>query len=603
MKKSETMMESFNTLFKNWGQIFSENTLDSKDRNLNYNKYQFNKRNNESEELLPEKKKKNFEAFKNSNDAYSNSDGPLFNGYLKISSKLFELPSLFPFIRIIDEKGQESTVSVKTDNEYYRINENPLSKENTLKLDKTDFYFTLTKNHFYYKINDKDINVLQTFDIKNFKIKELGDEFLLDNTPLSCFELKENKTNYNYKICGKDMKILRNAMCTYAKLTQTQVLSCNKNENANVSSSLIEEIIEEKSIFIPLPSKNCNDNWNYINHGDDWECLCKEGIFQSPIDLPDTTEAILSPVTPLFQFEEVSAKTSFTTIDGEIKANSYIKMKLFKGALRIMHPNLGKIITLNGAVYKGEEISIHTPSEHTIKGKKYDMEIQITFYGKSKGDIAKQIVLSFLFEKKPGYYNKFIDDLDFYNLPNKDLLEKNIINNIFIPNILLSSTENTPNEIPDMKPFSFYTYDGSLTMPPCSEDTIHYVASEPIPIGSVVLDLAREALKIPDIDQIENRAKAVIEKSFNNEIIENYRNTQNLNDRSVFYFDHKLYRRENIVNIIPKKLNYSKWHYEKKKIKTEVFIHVKGKNPSNIPGSSVLSEKEARDLINVQEFE
>ncbi len=30
----------------------------------------------------------------------------------------------------------------------------------------------------------------------------------------------------------------------------------------------------------------CNQNWNYNQNGEDWECSCIENNKQSPIDLP-----------------------------------------------------------------------------------------------------------------------------------------------------------------------------------------------------------------------------------------------------------------------------------------------------------------------------
>ena len=50
---------------------------------------------------------------------------------------------------------------------------------------------------------------------------------------------------------------------------------------------------------------------------------------------------------------------------------------------------MGKIVTLDGAIYVAEEIVFHTPSEHTIQGKRFPLEVQIIHYGQSKGDIAK----------------------------------------------------------------------------------------------------------------------------------------------------------------------------------------------------------------------
>lgn len=602
LKKSETMMEFYNSLFnKNWAMSGSESKSNSELQNLKIkNKSKSHNRvSSESENLYKSKYKS--AKFNNHEDAQNKteSDAPLFNGYLKISSKLFKIPSLFPPIRIINEDGVEQTMEIFVDKDEFRINQTPLAATNST-LDDRDFYFTLTKTHFFYTVNDKDVNVLQTFAISDYKISELPAEWQLDGTAYNCFELKQRMTNYNYKICGKDKTTVSKAMCDIADLIPYEINSCHLNEIAGINEeqvakippTTITETIEEATILVPLPSKICNDNWNYENHGDDWECQCKDGMMQSPIDLPDPKEAILSPVTPLFQFDEVNAKNTITTIDGEIKANEYIKMKYSDGALRIMHHNLGKIVTLNGAVYIAEEITVHTPSEHTIKGKRLDMEIQITFYGQSKGDIAKQVVLSFLFEKKAGYYNKFLDDLDFYNLPNQYFKEKEILNNIFIPKILYSVNGDSPDDLPVMKPFSFYTYDGSLTMPPCSEDTIHYVASEPIPVGSVVLDLAKEALKMADMEEVnsETGEKRRIQDL---NTYENHRNTQNLNNRGVFYFDHKRYCGSSINNIIPQKRK-EKGHYERVKRKVSEYIYVPGKDPSHIPGAFVVSENESR---------
>ena len=55
------------------------------------------------------------------------------------------------------------------------------------------------------------------------------------------------------------------------------------------------------------------------------------------------------------------------------------------------------------------------------------------------------------------------------------------MNDLFIPKLFYSVNGKDPDDILVMKSFSFYTYDGSLAMPPCSEDTIHYIVVDPIP--------------------------------------------------------------------------------------------------------------------------
>lgn len=593
-KKNDATMEFYNNLFLQ----NSESKSNSELKNLKTKK--LSKKENEpaasqqkANQADTEKASTNTNKNANNQADTNNSDGILYKGWLKISSALFQLPSLFPPIRIVDSQGRESTVFVKIDNNEFRINENHKNFNNT-ESDERDFYFKLTNDYFFYSIDEKDINVLQTIPtsiidkIEDWKVEsnEFGKE-------LYSFVIIEKTTKFSFKIATFNKTEMFTIYCKLSSAIEKPKLGCTGNAPINIKSTIIKEEIVQNTILIPIPSKTCNEDWNYENKGDDWECKCKDGSLQSPIDLPKESEAIKSPVSPLFKFDEVNAKNTETTEDGLIKTNEYIKIRYYNNALRILHHNLGKIVTLNQAVYVAEEITFHTPSEHTIDGKRFDMEMQVVFYGRSKGDIAKQVVLSFLFQKKSGFYNKFLDDVDFYTLPNQGFTEREILNNLFIPKVFYSSTgEEDSEQIPVLKPFSFYTYDGSLTMPPCSEDTIHYVASEPIPIASVVLELAKEALRKPNMEEKDNEIgdKRILQDS--NEV-ENYRNIQDRKNRAVFHFDHKRYcgSMDNIV----KKKEEIKGHFEKIKRKISEFIYVPGTKPSNIPGAFVVSENEAKN--------
>src|SRR5690606_14235550 len=143
------------------------------------------------------------------------------------------------------------------------------------------------------------------------------------------------------------------------------------------------------------------------------------------------------------------------------------------------------------------------------------------------------------------------------------------------------------DDLPIMKPFSFFTYQGSLTAPPCTERTIHYVASEPLPIASTPLQLIQEALRRSDVI---NPATGQIYVS--DETTENYRKTQPLNDRNVFYFDHKKYCGPEVKKQKPK----PEGHYEKVRRKATEYFYVNGMAPSGLPNSFVVTEKEAKGL-------
>jgi len=179
------------------------------------------------------------------------------------------------------------------------------------------------------------------------------------------------------------------------------------------------------------------------------------------------------------------------------------------------------------------------------------MEIQIIHYGQTKGDIAKQAVVSFLFEKQPGVYNKFIDDLDFFNLPNPLQKSRKLYSSVYIPKLFY---EAHSEEIPLMKPFSFYSYQGSITNPPCTERTIHYVASKPFKLSTTALQLFEEAIRVPDV--MDSRGNVRISK----QLPQNNRLIQKLNGRAVFWYDHIKYCGPDPI----KKPVKPKGHYEKK---------------------------------------
>lgn len=370
--------------------------------------------------------------------------------------------------------------------------------------------------------------------------------------------------------------------CLPEKKNQTYVANFTVNyQVTNITTPLI---------IIPTPTPQCNVDWNYSGHGSDWECYCTSDQ-QSPIDLPTKDKATLAPIRPVLNYEIVSKGDQLETVDningsndaGTEKTSTKIRYQNY--AIKIIAPNMGKLVKLDGSWFVAEEIQFHTPSEHTIAGERFDMEMQIIHYGRSQGDIAKQAVLSFLFKKSPGKYNKFIDSMDFYSLPNPLNPEREIVQDLYIPNVLYSSDDD---DIPVMKPFSFYTYEGSLTSPPCTERTTHYVAADPIELSSTALAMFKEALRKPD--RIDEKGNVVVDNS----VLENYREKQALNEREVFIYDHTKYDCPKYVKKIPKLSQAG--HYEKRVKEATQYIRVNGNEPSGLPGAFVVGEDEAKGI-------
>ena len=498
----------------------------------------------------------------NSTSPKENSQSDLLENWLKISSYDFLDAQRFPTVNL---PAKNEYKNVKIDNNRYRINEVNTKDEKNPDL---FFYFRMNKDHIYYSATQDDINVLGAIDIEQAKTTQRNK--IDDN----CFDIFMN-TDVEFNICAKDY-VTRDkwycSLCTKLKIVDQY---CETNAAANFKPSFqIEQKVLQPIILIPQSSSICNENFSYLKRGNDWECQCAEGKEQSPIDIIKK-DAIKSPAAPVFSFEEVDAISPLTSLDGTMVAKEHIKIKYFKNAIRIFHTNFGKIVTLDGTVYHAEEIVFHTPAEHLLDGIRHEMEMQVIAYGQSKGDIAKQVVLSFIFEKKPGVYNKFIDDVDFFNLPNKDSPEKNILNNLFIPKVLYTSESE---EMTVMRPISLYTYQGSITFPPCTERTIHYVASDPIPIGHAMITMLKEAIRSNDT-QADNE-------------LENIREIQPLNGRKVFFYDASMCKPKAYVPTNVKETG----HFEKIKRNITQYFFVNGEDPSGIPNSFVVTENEAKGI-------
>jgi carbonic anhydrase len=455
-----------------------------------------------------------------------------------------------------------------------------------------EFWFRSRSGYIYYSSTKSDINVIGSIYVK--KAADIAQPIDAYNGTFYCFSVFDYE-DAEYKVCSLDQAVKYKWMCSLQSYTGVPVdLFClpEDQRKAKLNLPLSNPSVEIKSttqpvIIIPTAARKCNQNWNYHSNGKDWECQCSEGHMQSPIDLPLKDVALLSRDRPKFNYEAVDAKADFTSIDGSITAGENIKIRYDRGALRIFHPNMGKIVTDDGAVFQAEEISFHTPSEHTINGEHFDMEIQIVHSGRTKGDIAKQAVLSFLFKRKPGVYNKFIDKLDFFNLPNPTELFRDITKDLYIPHLLDSSEDD---DLIMMKPFSFFTYEGSITSPPCTERTTHYVHADPLPLSNTVIQLFKEALRIPD--STDDNGNVVASQS----VTENNRATQPLNDRHVTIYDHVKfhcpdYQNKKSSNVLPA------GHYEKAITTVTDYIYVNGKKPSGLPDSYVVTENEAKGIL------
>ncbi len=168
-------------------------------------------------------------------------------------------------------------------------------------------------------------------------------------------------------------------------------------------------------------------NWALL---DDEYKICKEGKNQSPINIEDSVDTILEELT----FYDDSRAT---TIEYDSKV---LKVNFARG----------NAVEFINDEYNLQQMVFHTPAENKIEGETFPMEVQLVHTNK-KGFI---LILSVLVEEDE---------------------ETNIVLNKLLRNIPVKAGDK--NELKsdiygyDILPQEkdYFTFDGSLTTPPCTE--------------------------------------------------------------------------------------------------------------------------------------
>merc|ERR1712224_706137 len=179
-----------------------------------------------------------------------------------------------------------------------------------------------------------------------------------------------------------------------------------------------------------------------------------------------------------------------------------------------------------------------------------------------------------------GVENPFLEDLDVFDLPGPMMKRKDIKDMVYINKINVEPSD--VGDITSLNPFAFYTWEGSLTFPPCTENTIVYVASKPLRIGSTALQLFQESTRVPDMT--DNKGNVIV-SDWNPETA---RHTQELNGRPVFHHV------PSEVCGRPMKPTPNAGHFEKVRKAITSYFYVPNKSPSGLPNAVVVSEDEAK---------
>ena len=180
-------------------------------------------------------------------------------------------------------------------------------------------------------------------------------------------------------------------------------------------------------------------HWGYEGDGgpSEWAelaaefAICGEGKAQSPIDIRDATETALVDIA--FHYGETTNNivNNGHTIQVDVDAGSHI--------------------VYNGISYDLLQFHFHAPSEHTIAGEAAPMEIHFVHKDRNSNNLAVVGVLLNEGESENEAYASTID-----NMPAEIGAADAVGEDIALAELL-----------PERR--GYFTYQGSLTTPPCSE--------------------------------------------------------------------------------------------------------------------------------------
>lgn len=174
--------------------------------------------------------------------------------------------------------------------------------------------------------------------------------------------------------------------------------------------------------------------------------LCAVGNRQSPIDLVGATQAEVPTVAFHYQPMMLEIQHNGHTVEAASTSENWIEV--------------------GGARYDLTQFHFHTPGEHTVDGRPFDMEVHLV-HRNEEGTLAVVGVLV-----RRGGEHPVLDDLAAQlPKPGRSLaIEKEIAVSELLP-----------------EASRIFRYEGSLTTPPCSEGVQWFVLETPVEVSAAAL--------------------------------------------------------------------------------------------------------------------
>ncbi|KAM1757368.1 hypothetical protein ACFX11_006628 [Malus domestica] len=243
-----------------------------------------------------------------------------------------------------------------------------------------------------------------------------------------------------------------------------------------------EEVEDQREFNYEEDSEKGPVRWGEIRQ--DWS-MCSKGSMQSPIDLLDDRVELVSHLGIL--------KSNYRPCNATLNNRGHDMMLKWEA-----DPGF---ILLNGTLYKLKQCHWHASSEHTINGKRFDLEVHLV-HESATGNIAVTGILY-----RIGAPDPFLSSIMDYLADVSDTTEDEEVVGMVDPRQMKTSSTK------------YYRYIGSLTTPPCTQNVIWTIARE----VSTVSEEQVKALRVAVHDDSDTNARPVQPR--NRRIVQLYRQT------------------------------------------------------------------------------
>ncbi|XP_054814451.1 alpha carbonic anhydrase 7-like [Prosopis cineraria] len=204
-------------------------------------------------------------------------------------------------------------------------------------------------------------------------------------------------------------------------------------------------------------SENGPDHWGDIRP--EWY-KCKNGTMQSPINLNESQ--LTSSLGPLQLYYRSSNATLFST----------------GHEITVEWAGDAGYLLINGTIYRLQQCHWHSPAEHTINGKRFDLEIHLVHQSK-EGQIA---VIGVFY--RIGMADPFLGTV-------RDALIR--ISQDREAKVPLGMVD--PKSVININRKVYYRYMGSLTTPPCDENVVWTIVGQVNFVSREQIELLRRAVR------------------------------------------------------------------------------------------------------------